>query len=80
MNNIPRNVIFTHNIIVFNIDIYQFIYKILSRLNEMKKIKNKNIVNILKHLFVFFRRYNNNYRPIYHVELFLLNVFNEINN
>ena len=69
-----------YNIIVFNIDIYQFIYKILSRLNEMKKIKNKNIVNILKHLFVFFRRYNNNYRPIYHVELFLLNVFNEINN
>lgn len=69
-----------YKIIVFNIDIFECIYKIILRLNDMKKIKNKNIVSILKHLFIFFRRYNNNYRPIYHVELFLLNVYIEINN
>jgi len=68
-----------YNIIVFNIDIFECIYKILFKLSELKKIKQKNMVYILKELFIFLRRYNNNYRPIYHIEYFLLILHQVIN-
>ena len=68
-----------YNIIVFNIDIYECMYKILLKICERKKIKQKNMVYIFKALFVFLRRYNNNYRPIYHVEHFLLTLYQVIN-
>ena len=69
-----------YNIIVFNIDIFECMYKIIYKLTEKKKIKQKNMIYIFKALFVFLRRYNNNYRPIYHVEHFLLTLYKEINN
>ena len=68
-----------YNIIVFNIDILESIYKILFRLTELKKIKQKDMICIFKQMFIFLRRYNNNYRPIYHVEYFLLILFQVIN-
>ena len=68
-----------YNIIVFNIDILESIYKILFRLTELKKIKQKDMIYIFKQMFIFLRRYNNNYRPIYHVEYFLLILFQVIN-
>jgi hypothetical protein len=68
-----------YNIIVFNIDIFECIYKILYKLSEKKKIKQKNMVYIFKELFIFLRRYNNNYRPIYHIEYFLLILHQVIN-
>jgi hypothetical protein len=68
-----------YNIIVFNIDIFECIYKILFNLSELKKIKQKNMSYIFKELFIFLRRYNNNYRPIYHIEYFLLILHQIIN-
>ena len=68
-----------YNIIVFNIDIFECIYKILFKLSELKRIKQKNMVYIFKELLIFLRRYNNNYRPIYHIEYFLLILHQVIN-
>jgi len=68
-----------YNIIVFNIDIFECIYKILFKLAELKKIKQKDMVYLFKELFIFLRRYNNNYRPIYHIEYFLLILHQVIN-
>ena len=36
-----------------------------------KKLNNDNITLVIHKLVSFFRLYNNNYRPIYHLESFL---------
>jgi len=38
---------------------------------ERKKIESENISAILVKTYNFFQYYNNNYRPIYHVENYL---------
>jgi len=41
---------------------------------EERKIKKEYLSDILKKTYCFFQYYNNNYRPIYHVENYLLNL------
>jgi hypothetical protein len=53
------------------LDITDCIWYILTNLIEQKKIKRSDISNILLKTYVFFKYYNNNYRPIYHLESFL---------
>ena len=47
------------------------IYKIISHFIETKEINEENIDEIIFQGYKFFRYYNNNYRPIYHLERFL---------
>jgi hypothetical protein len=61
-----------YDIFIYNLDITNCIWYIISTLIEQKKIQKEHLSKILIKTFCFFQYYNNNYRPIYHVENYLL--------
>jgi len=61
-----------YDIFIYNLDISDCIWYILSTLIEQKRIKRKNLSDILIKTYCFFQYYNNNYRPIYYVENYFL--------
>ena len=61
-----------YDIFIYNLDISDCIWYILSNLVEHKRIKKDYVSKILLKTYCFFQYYNNNYRPIYHVENYLL--------
>jgi Cdc6-like AAA superfamily ATPase len=61
-----------YDMLIYNIDIYVCILDIITKLIESKKITNANISAIFIHTYDFFKYYNNNYRPIYHLERYFL--------
>jgi len=60
-----------YDIFIYNLNITDCIWYILFSLIERKKIESENISAILVKTYNFFQYYNNNYRPIYHVENYL---------
>jgi hypothetical protein len=63
-----------YDIFIYNLDISDCIWYILSNLIEKKLIKKEHLSNILIKTYCFFQYYNNNYRPIYHVENYFLSL------
>jgi hypothetical protein len=61
-----------YDIFIYNLNINDCIWFILSSLIEKDHIKGENLSKILIKTFGFFQYYNNNYRPIYHLENYLL--------
>jgi hypothetical protein len=61
-----------YDIFIYNLDISDCIWYILSKLVDQKKIKPEHFSSILIKTYCFFKYYNNNYRPIYHVENYFL--------
>ena len=57
-----------YDIFIYNLDITDCIWYILSTLVEQDHIKTEHLSKILIRTYCFFQYYNNNYRPIYHVE------------
>jgi len=60
-----------YDIFIYNLDITDCIWYILTSLITLKKIKTNDISKILLKTYNFFKYYNNNYRPIYHLESYL---------
>ena len=60
-----------YDIFIYNLDITHCVWYILTKLIELNKIKLTNISNILLKTYNFLKYYNNNYRPIYHLESYL---------
>jgi hypothetical protein len=61
-----------YDIFIYNLDISDCIWYVLNNLVEQNHIKKEHLSKILIKTFCFFRYYNNNYRPIYHVENYFL--------
>jgi hypothetical protein len=61
-----------YDIFIYNLDITDCIWYILSSLVNNNKITNEKLSAILIKTYCFFQYYNNNYRPIYHLENYLL--------
>lgn len=61
-----------YNIFIYNLNIYECIFYIVHDLITNNLIKEEKIENILFKLPKFLKLYNNNYRPIYHLENFIL--------
>lgn len=68
-----------YDIFIYNLDISECIWYILSTIVEKDKIKKECLSTILINTYRFFQYYNNNYRPIYHVENYFLNIAKIIN-
>jgi hypothetical protein len=69
-----------YDIFIYNLDITNCIWYILSNLIKEKHIQDKDLPKILIKTYCFLKYYNNNYRPIYHVENFFLYLSRKINN
>lgn len=67
-----------YDIFIYNLDITDCIWYILSCLVEEKKIKDCHLSQILLKTYGFFQYYNNNYRPIYHLESYLFYLTKQI--
>jgi hypothetical protein len=67
-----------YDIFIYNLNISECIWYILFRLIKENKIKKNKISDLLIKTFIFLRYYNNNYRPIYHLESYLFNLITYI--
>jgi len=61
-----------YDIFIYNLNIYQCIWYILSVLIQQNHIKKEALTRVLIKTYTFFQYYNNNYRPIYHLENYIL--------
>ena len=61
-----------YEIFIYDIDVTACIWYIFSELIKTNYIKNTNIDDILIKTVQFLQYYNNNYRPIYHLENYIL--------
>ena len=68
-----------YDILIYNIDATECAWYILSHFIENKLINKKGITNILIKSDSIFLQYNNNYRPIYHLENILLYIVTQVN-
>ena len=69
-----------YDIFIYNLNINECIWYILSSLIQEDKIKLTDMDTILIKTYAFFQYYNNNYRPIYHLENYLLFLTSIVNN
>jgi hypothetical protein len=85
MNN-PKDLVITefrdllYDILVYNLDVSECVWYILTHFMNEGKLTNENVSAILDKTFLFFKQYNNNYRPIYHLENMFFFIINKINN
>ena len=68
-----------YDLLIYNLDITECIWYILTELISKKVIKEEKISLIILPLYRFIQYYNNNYRPIYHLESFIFYLINIIN-
>lgn len=59
-----------YDILIYNLDINQCVWYIVTTLITSNKIPQKKVGDVLMKMYKFFKYYNNNYRPIYHLEYF----------
>ena len=69
-----------YDIFIYNLDITDCIWYIISNLVEQNKINPAHMSKILIKTYTFFQYYNNNYRPIYHLENYLFFIVAHIHN
>ena len=69
-----------YELLTYNIDIITSIQYIIFNLLGSNEIEQSKINDILDHLFISVKYYNNNYRPIYHIESILLYITAKIYN
>jgi len=67
-----------YDIFIYNLNISDCIWYILSSLIEKERIKDEHLSMIMIKTYCFFQYYNNNYRPIYHLENYLLYIIKMI--
>jgi hypothetical protein len=57
-----------YDILIYNLDTVECIWNVLSYFIQYEKLSKKNIELILDKMHLNLKYYNNNYRPIYHLE------------
>jgi len=67
-----------YDILVYNLDFVEILWTIISYYVQENKLINKNLDEILNLIYTQIKQYNNNYRPIYHLENILLNIVNKL--
>ena len=67
-----------YNIFIMNLDVTDFVWYVFSSLNKKKHIPDSEISKCLIKVFAFLQQYNNNYRPIYHLESYIFYLLNLI--
>ena len=69
-----------YDTLVYNLDFIEVLWNILDHFIHNDKLNEQAIKTIVSDIYVQLKQYNNNYRPIYHLESILLNILNHIQN
>ncbi len=67
-----------YDIFIYDLNVTNCVWYILKSLIIKNKINNEKLNNILIQTYGFFKLYNNNYRPIYHLEKYILFIITTI--
>jgi hypothetical protein len=67
-----------YDILTYNLDTVECLCYIIEYFIENNKINAKDISDILEKTYVFLKYYNNNYRPIYHLESIMFYIINKV--
>lgn len=67
-----------YDILVYNNDIYECIWYIIRKVCKKKELDAQKTTKVLMLTYSFLQLYNNNYRPIYHLESFLFKLISII--
>jgi hypothetical protein len=82
----PKKITFTalrdtlYDVLTYNLEMTECLWYILRHLIENKCLSEENISDILVRTYSFLKYYNNNYRPIYHLESIIFYIINKIHN
>jgi hypothetical protein len=60
-----------YDMLIYNLDITECIWYILYYFVQNEKMRDADVSDILDRCYMFLKYYNNNYRPIYHLESIL---------
>jgi len=69
-----------YDILVYNLDVPECLWYTFSYFIQRKILTDEDILNILKKTSTFLKYYNNNYRPIYHLESMFFYIITIIQN
>ena len=67
-----------YDILTYNLDVTECLWYILRYFIENNYLSSQDITNILDKSYYFLKYYNNNYRPIYHLESIMFYIINKI--
>lgn len=67
-----RNILY--DILIYNLDIFECMTHIVFYSIHNNLLSEKNVQLLLAKLYTFFKYYNNNYRPIYHIESIMFDI------
>ena len=70
-----------YEMFIYQLNVYQCIWYVLSHYILTKNLNKENIKYIINNLYTILKFYNNNYRPIYHIETLvymLCNIIHEL--
>lgn len=69
-----------YDMLIYNLDITECIWYILYHFIQNEKLRDVDVSDILDRCYMFLKYYNNNYRPIYHLESILFYFITKIYN
>ena len=69
---------YLYNIFIYHLDINECLWDIIKLAVKEYDITKGQLHRILTQLYKFLKFYNNNYRPIYHLEKFVLYLCKEL--
>lgn len=64
-----------YEILTFQLDVNECIWDIIVALNNEKYIKQDHFSDLNNSIYTFFHYYNNNYRPIFHLERLFISIY-----
>jgi hypothetical protein len=67
-----------YDILIYNLDVTDCVWYILEKLIKNDQLKKNHLNDVLIKTYNFLQYYNNNYRPIYHLESFILYLTNKV--
>lgn len=67
-----------YNMLIYDLDVNECVWRILENLIRNNHLEDDLVSDVLVKTYNFFQYYNNNYRPIYHLEGFVINLINTI--
>jgi hypothetical protein len=67
-----------YDILVYNVEVSDSLWIVFGKLLDSIRVSDTHIQTWLSHTFIFFKYYNNNYRPIFHLEYMFLSLMMEI--
>lgn len=63
-----------YNILTYNLDTAECVWYIITYFINKNVLDSNDITKIIEKTYLFFKYYNNNYRPIYHLESIIFNI------